>query len=232
MSVEGPKKNNAPQINAKTFGEKMGRGLGEFAAKEISAPFIALILAYGGSTYISTKISNWGGSEATVVSIADTKDKISEIRKQQNKKGIVPEWWDRVVVGGNITSSVNALEAKLKALEAKKNAFDGLESLVEIITLFGLFIGLLGYTREYIGQILDRQNRNWRENKIVSEANNGFLEFHNRLLALENQAQKKSEPLDAMTTISEDELKQLQNDLRNMLSEFREIQNNLNEIDK
>jgi hypothetical protein len=225
----GPK---PPTISGRNMSEKIIRRIGELAFKEIAAPIIALALAYAGGNYVNKRIQTWGGADTVNSDITDTKTKIEHIRqRQKNMGGPIPEWWDRVVVKGNITSSVNALEAKLKLLEAKKVSVESIGSLVEILVIFILFVGLISYTREYIEALLSSRNKNWRESKIVDETNLELLSLHERILKLERRAEESTRIIRERNATHPGELATHIDTLRKQLGEFEEIYSDLQKID-
>ncbi len=200
------KKDSAPQIKARTFSEKFFRGIVTLTGKEIFVPIVAGLISYGGTELIDNYIHTNHGVPAIEKDMAKINEQIKVIRdRQKNMGGPIPEWWDRVVVKGNITSSVNALELKLRTLETKKAATSSAAEAIKPywdFLIFGLLFTLtVGYIREFVGTLLDKLDTNWREKKIVNETNKALLEIYSKLAALEKSISELTEKITEKTDL-------------------------------
>jgi uncharacterized protein (DUF2164 family) len=218
-----------PKVKGRSGLEKVGRSFRDLLVKEILAFTTAGLLAYGttelGANYLFGGIK----SNATLEQqIKDVKNKIKAIEDRQKEKGIVPEWYDRVLKKGELTSSVNALRLQLKTLEAKKITGDAINTLFEYIAFSLSFLFFLGYLRSGIEKILDKRELNWREKAIVDSSNQVIYDLYRKIEALEhklNEAiENASKVVDSPTNKDEskvqEEIQTIKQTLKTILDEL------------
>jgi hypothetical protein len=215
------------KVQGRRFINKILMNIGTFGAKEILAPVAAGLLAILSLNQINTYISGKSGIETVKKEMLTVKDQIKIIRDRQKQMGgPLPEWWDRVIIKGDITSSVNALELKLKTLEAKKATFENTAEYIKPywdFVMFGLFFAVyIGYMREWIGKILDSYESNWREKGVVHSTNEALLQVHKKLTALEDKILSQTEKIDQVagdSQVSSESTKQALDHYRRELNE-------------
>lgn len=219
-----PSPTSAPKISPRTSTEKITRGIFEFALKELGGPIAAAALSWLATAQITNYIDNQIGAPAIEKKIIATETEIKDIRKRQEEMGKIPEWFDRVIRQRQLTSSVNALEVKLKALQASKSSAEGVKPYLDFLVFGIIFSILVGYTRQWIEKILDAKNKNWRERKIVDEVNESLILLHERITEIELKLARLNSQIGPSS-----DLDKVKSEMLLLIEEFKE---NSSKLDK